>query len=119
MFKQQSTTRSFLVKLDGSIDTHTGSYPIISGGVGTCGSSKTYGLFSLIQADSFRKLKSDTINNTEISFIMDNKYTINKPASIITTKLDANYNHIIVGYCYFIFESGLIELDEFKNLIKY
>jgi len=119
MFQQQPTTRSFLVELDGTINSHIGSYPVSLGGVGTCGSSKTYGLFSLIHTDSFRKSKSDTINNTEISFIMTNKDAINKSASIIATKLDTNHNHIIIGDCYFIFESGLIELDEFKNLIEY
>jgi len=110
--------QSFVIKLNGTVKLYTGSYPVIIGGNGSCGCSKIYGLFMLVHENSFIKSKlHTTTNNMELSFIANNETRINKLASDIATKLDENNNRIIVGDCYFIFETDLITLIEFKKMI--
>lgn len=106
---QESTT--YFISVNGSITPHLKNHLPITNNINR-GYSFTYGTYTIMNTSSFITSK---LNNMEFSYI-DHHINFNKLASDIATKLDKNNKHIIIGDCYFIFDTNGVLNDIVKIL---
>lgn len=101
---------AFFISVNGSITSLSKDHVPITNNI-NCGYSSIYGTYTIMNTSSFITSK---LNNMDFSYI-DHHINFNKLASDIATKLDKNNKHIIIGDCYFIFDTNGV-LDDIVKI---